>query len=541
MSPLSIALAFLFFGLSGVRASELSSLLKKPVSPASIALLAPFSQDPAVIERWTRALGSDDPRVRGVAARAIDACGMTAAIPEVARALGVEKDLDATREEIRALLLLGDGKDDDLVLSAAARFDGALDGDVLRAFARARGSAAIPLYYLRFRKLLLTREDLTAFLRIASRGGAESLAGGAAMAFGRRDIEIFRAILGVSGSDRALAASALLRSALSSPEPGFRSEAAWFLAERWAGAPPSAEDRKAALEALRLGEAGDLHPSAVPADRIGPELLRRVLGEKPTPVDPVLFATAGAGTGHLGASFPRGPLARFLAESERGAIPASAASGEAAAPEPDPTYWAVSDLPPGLGEDLLRVAPCGGASAAGYGFAEVAFRPDGRPAHVTLRSGPEQSTCDLILKTVFLLSLAPADQPTTPDKLIYLQTMLQPAVLACTDETARDPVVTRGIASMASLITPPKIASKVEPIYPNLSGRDRFAGVVTLAGVVSPSGCIHGAHVVRSSGAIAIDVATMLAFLQWRYTPATLNRQAIPYPVGITYTYKLYD
>jgi TonB family protein len=187
------------------------------------------------------------------------------------------------------------------------------------------------------------------------------------------------------------------------------------------------------------------------------------------------------------------------------------------------------------------VNPCGGAASGFYGIAEVAFRQDGRPRRVTVLSGPQQTTCDQILKSAFLLSLAPPDQPTSPDKPIHLQTILQPDVLGCADEIGRDPVVTRGIAELSSLVSPPELLSKVAPIYPNLSGRDRVSGVAILAGTISTSGCVQAIHLVQSSGVLSIDIASMLAFVQWKYSPARLNRQAIAFPTVVRFTYKLYD
>ena len=84
-----------------------------------------------------------------------------------------------------------------------------IDGDVLRAFARARGLGALPLYFSRLRNLLLTEDDHRAFFRIASRGGQQTLTGAAAMALGRGDAPTWRLILALSARDSSLAASPL--------------------------------------------------------------------------------------------------------------------------------------------------------------------------------------------------------------------------------------------------------------------------------------------------------------------------------------------
>lgn len=542
-SILRLLLAALSLSAATMRADELKTLLAKPVSPASIALLAPYSADPSVRERWKAALSNPNPEIRGVAARAANVCGVNALIPEIEAALAGEKDAGAAREEIRAALSMGDSKADDAVIAAAARFDGALDGDLVRSFARARGMAALPLYFAKLRNLLLARPDHLAFLRIASRGGKQSLTGAGAMALGRGDAPVWGLILEVSSGDAAFAASPTLQSALASPDSGIRWESAWFLAQRFATASPSAEQARVAAASLREGEAADHHPGSDATLEFGRELLYRTAGEKPTPS--VIWAAALAtrtGGGHLDGEFEHGPLVRYLTEEEKASLAKRAPETDSRIDyEKDSDYWSVSNLPKGLAADLLSVAPCGGASGGRYAIAEVAFREDGRPFRVTILAGPSQSTCEQIVKSAFLLSLAPPDQPTDPDRRLHLQTILRADVLSCADEMTRDPTVVRTIDQLRSLITPPRLVSKTDPVYPNLSGRDRVSGAAVFAATVSETGCLTGIHLVQSSGVGSIDIASMLAFLQWRYSPAQLHRQSIAFPVAVTFSYKMYD
>lgn len=532
----------LFLVASAASADELKALLAKPVSPASIALLAPYSADPLVRERWKAALSNPNPEVRGVAARAVNVCGVNALLPEIEAALGAEKDIGAAREEIRAALSIGDSTADDTVLAAASRFDGALDGDLVRSFARARGMAALPLYFAKLRNLLLTRPDHLAFLRIASRGGKQSLTGAAAMALGRGDAPLWKLILEVSAGDAALAASPTLQAALASPESAVRWESAWFLAERFAIAPPSADQARAAVASLREGEAADHHPGSDAALEFGRELLYRTAGEKAAPNVIWAAVLATRTEGHLDGRFEHGPLLRFLTEEERASLARRPPETDSRIDfEKDSDYWSLSNLPKGLGADLLSVAPCGGASGGRYAIAEVAFREDGRPLRVTIVAGPSQSTCEQIVKSAFLLSLAPPDQPTDPERRLHLQTILRADVLSCADETTRDPTVVRTIDQLRSLITPPRLVSKTDPVYPNLSGRDRVSGAAIFAGTVSETGCLTDIHLVQTSGVGSIDIASMLAFLQWKYSPAQLHRQSIAFPVAVTFSYKMYD
>ena len=537
-----LLLAAVLFSAATVRADELKTLLGKPVSPASIALLAPYSADPSVRDRWKAALSNPSPEVRGVAARAAHVCGVAVLLPEIEAALAREKDAGAAREEIRAALSIGDSKIDDTVIAAAARFEGALDGDLVRAFARARGTAALPLYFAKLRNLLLTRPDHLAFLRIASRGGKQSLIGAAAMALGRGDAPLWKLILEASAGDAALAGSPTLQAALASPDSAIRWESAWFLAERFAVSPPAGEAARAAAASLREGEAADAHPGSDAALEFGRELLYRAAGEKPTRNVLWTAVLATRSEGHLDGEFEHGPLVRYLNDEEKASLAKRPPETDSRVDfEKDSDYWSLSHLPKGLGADLLSVSPCGGASGGRYAIAEIAFREDGRPFRVSIVAAPNQSTCDQVVKSAFLLSLAPPDQPTDPDRSFHVQTILREDVLACADEPTRDPVVVRSIDQLRSLITPPEIVSKTDPVYPNLSGRDRVSGAAIFAATVAETGCLTGIHLVRSSGVGSIDIASMLAFLQWKYAPARLHRQPIAFPVAVTFSYKMYD
>ena len=92
------------------------------------------------------------------------------------------------------------------------------------------------------------------------------------------------------------------------------------------------------------------------------------------------------------------------------------------------------------------------------------------------------------------------------------------------------------VTATVEVSTSAKLVSKTDPIYPNLSGRDRVTGVAILKGTITPAGCVQQIHTIQSSGVLSIDIASMLGFLQWRYEPAKLNREAIATPLTVTFT-----
>jgi TonB family protein len=537
-----------------VRGDELAKLLKKPMSPASVALLAPYSREPAVAFRWRETLSDANPDVRAVAARAIDTCGQTLLLPDVENALAIETDREAAREEMRTLCLLGDARQRDLAIGAAERIGCALDADLVRSLARALGPEALVLYFQRLRALCLSDTDRYAFFLLASRGKAGTLAAAASMALGRRDDVAWRAVLDAAKDDPVLTTSPVLRTALASSDSTLRGEAAWYLASRYCAEPPGAPAD--ILEALKSGEAADSQTKLDPELAFGTELLQRVLGKPAAEDKEWILCLKTNERCHLDSDIERSPLYKFLTEGEREAIeernrknlpfelnsakksegPAVAVVGERS------RLWAVDSLPRGLGEDLLRVASCGGVYRGAVGLADIAFGADGRPREVTLLHGTLGTGCEEILKAVFLLSLAPANQPTSPAEPLTLETVLLPEVLGCTTEQASSSTQMRSASSVYRVrgrIEKPKVSNRVEPVYPESARLKRVQGVTVLEAVISPEGCVKGLRVLETPAPILAESA-VAAVSRWKYRPAMLDGRPVPVCLTVTVNFRLY-
>ncbi len=534
-------------------ADGLSSLLRKPVSPASIALLAPYSKDPQVVARWRAALADSNPDVRGVAARAVTTCGVSALIPDVESALAKETAVTAAREEIRAIILVGPGNKDSFVLEAASRFGGAIDADLVLALARARGLAALPMYFDKLDKLHLLDGDRAAFFRIATRG-QDSLLGAASMALGRNDLTSWRAILSDARHDPALASSPVVRTALGSEAPALRSETAWYLAREYCDQPPP--DGSQLLAILKNAETSTHDASADPEVAFGQELLRRVLGQPAVENKDWIACLRTNEHCHLDSDLDLSPLRRYLTEGERSAIDErnvknappelqssllehmKEPSKPHASTEPafltQPKMWMAQDLPHGLGIDLRKVASCDVA-----GLAKVGYRPDGRPATITMLVGdPIKVACFDAFKSLYLLSLAPANEPTTIDDPLTIETSLQSGFFSC-DEESR-PITSRGeTVRIRGGIKPPTISGRVEPDYPIGARQAHLEGITIIEAVISRVGCVKDLHIIKSS-ALALDAAAMNAISQWTYRPAELNGNPVAVYLTVTVNFRLH-
>jgi len=87
-----------------------------------------------------------------------------------------------------------------------------------------------------------------------------------------------------------------------------------------------------------------------------------------------------------------------------------------------------------------------------------------------------------------------------------------------------------------SIKQPTRIKS-VDPVYPDDAMKARVQGVVILECVISPSGDVESARVLRSVP--MLDQAALDAVKQWQYTPTLLNGVAVPVIMTVTVNFAL--
>src|SRR5258706_571109 len=103
---------------------------------ASIALLVNDANAEAVSARVGPALASRDNVTRAAAARVALVRGLTSVLPQIRDALTAESDPDAAREEVRALVILGDTTDIDRARAATRKLPAAIDDVINDALSR---------------------------------------------------------------------------------------------------------------------------------------------------------------------------------------------------------------------------------------------------------------------------------------------------------------------------------------------------------------------------------------------------------------------
>jgi protein TonB len=533
-------------GAAVLRADDLEKLLKRPLSPGSVALLVPYAGAPAGAQRIADALESPEPALRGAAARVANVAAAAGLVDGVAGALGTETDPRAALEEMRMLVSIQGAAGDAAVLEAARRFAPALDGLLLEVYARARGMAAVPLYFGAFHGLTPSASSLRAFFRIATRGQADSLAAAAALALGRHDAAAWQAILAVASKLGTPLTSHVVEAALGSGQIVFRGEAAWYLAKSYSGAKPT--DSEEILAALGDGPTSE-DLAADPEMRFGAEILRRVLGRTPVEDAGWISCLESSTTCHLDTDFAESPLLAYLTEREREAVirrneanrppELKASAGNRTAPtssESATLIRLVGGIPDGVARSLLELEGCASGPAVRYfSVANVEFRADGIPRHVAIGVEPTGDACHRTASALFLMSLAP-ESVTDPsaEAAPYVATF-NPRSFAC---ASPGPAAGTDVVRVRGKVVAPKLVQRVEPVYPAAARKAGEKGVSVYEAIISRGGCIEDLRLISSSKP-RLDLNGMEAISQWVYRPATVDGEPVRVYLQVTVTYRL--
>lgn len=86
-------------------------------------------------------------------------------------------------------------------------------------------------------------------------------------------------------------------------------------------------------------------------------------------------------------------------------------------------------------------------------------------------------------------------------------------------------------------IRPPQKIVDVPPTYPPIALASRVEGFVILEAVIAEDGSVRDVRVLRSNP--LLDVASMEAVRQWRFTPTLLNGEPVPIVMTVTVAFRL--
>lgn len=85
---------------------------------------------------------------------------------------------------------------------------------------------------------------------------------------------------------------------------------------------------------------------------------------------------------------------------------------------------------------------------------------------------------------------------------------------------------------------PPRVLSRVNPVYPAEAMRERIQGVVMLQAMIEPDGSVGDVRVVRSLDP-RLDAAAVDAVKQWRYEPATVDGKPVRIVATVSMSFNL--
>ena len=86
-------------------------------------------------------------------------------------------------------------------------------------------------------------------------------------------------------------------------------------------------------------------------------------------------------------------------------------------------------------------------------------------------------------------------------------------------------------------IREPRRITYVPPVYPTIAQTARVEGDVIVEAVIDETGVVRNVRVLRSIP--LLDRAAVEAVSRWRYSPTTLNNQAVPVIMTVTVSFRL--
>jgi TonB family protein len=474
----------------------------------AIALLAGVS-DHTSDGTLREALRDPDPSVRIVAARVIAVVPHGELLKDIIGALAREKDSAAAAELGRSVLYLSGSGGLDMVNGQAARFGPALAPVIAEWTARMQPE--------RFPAALPGIVSLTGGDRVGLAGIVRMAA---AMHPVHRDA-IFRRWMDVAPErawsdlmERAFTppfdlsgSASLFRDALASTRPAIRQETVWFLLHELAST------RMVPSEVLEAALPVDL-PGQTDWERLGRELVSR-RGRKAAVEDrsDLLKTEAVRHRGEASAvrSLPE------LTAAERAVLTAlyGPAGNHHIAWTGPATARTLSAIVPGLIAATLSSAGCNITTSTKAGLASITFHRDGRPQRLAIDSGSLGPACLKAFTALARMAVADSEHPIT-DAPQTLMLPMAPAFVACSDA----PREARSNLEPVDITAPRKLRD-VKPGYPDEAQRQRIQGVVILSAVVTSTGCVSEARVVRSIP--FLDVPAVLAVSQWVFEPARIG------------------
>jgi TonB family protein len=491
------------------------------------------------------ALGSGQPSLRVVAARAIGAMALHDPLLDAALrdALARETNAGVAAEIVRALLSL-ETPDDAQVARAYLDRAGPLAVRVMAAASATTSSrelvTQLPVYAARLGDRALSWLG-PVLVNAAGRDptARQDLLSGALSIASDETWPGFVTNLSM-GPDAADVA--VLIAALQSPRPAIREATVWRIVELMASGAPVAP-------ALATAAAPDPASPSVTWERFGRELIDRTVNRSPAIDRADLIAQRADRDlpirvdGSILTKNERTTLERRLGDRAKQVIALRTMN---AAVEQYPTRPEAQKIPalrtatslwPGFLGDLLSASGCK-PRGSNAGAMLLIYNRSGRVDKAEIDGRQLSGGCVVALNVIAHLTVRDDTGRALPANRETILLWPLADVVACADdfdpanETPPSPPIGNGD------IQAPRKVKDVKPVYPADAQSARAQGLVLVEAVVGKSGCVRNASIARSVYP-SLDVAALRAVQQWRFEPALLNGKPLEVLLTVTVNFSL--
>lgn len=493
-------------------------------TPAAIALLVNEPNADAIVARVGPALAARDAVSRAAAARVALVRGLTGVLPQIRDALTAESDTSAAREEVRALIILGEPADIDRARASTRKLPPAIDEVIARAAARRPDAFEIYATTLRANGFI---PDAGFFTQALWRRPASAVAAGSRL-LGMHDAAGWRALLTTLSDAHLAMQSGVLGASLNASLEEIRTESVWYLVRNYLPDPLMIEEHVRSALGAPTEEAST-------REAFGRELLRRMLGAERKDdsrwLEWLQTAEADPLLGTDESLFQYFTEKEFLARKNHCGV----ASYDCRIPEhrptrtipstnvAEPSFFLPDVLPPGVAGAVIAETRCNGWWLA---LAGATSDTAGRVQNVDVKRIQMDSACEKAVTTLMRLSLATPgsiDVPLTTGNILLVHGRKQPP---CLDEAPLEAPMSSTARQVGGEVTAPVVKHRQEPEFP-ASARRAMGGssnvIIILRCVISHNGCVRAVQLIKQSPFPELNGAALMAISQWTFEPGRLR------------------
>ncbi len=506
---------------------------------ASIALLVNDANAEAVSARVGPALASKDNVTRAAAARVALVRGLTSVLTQIREALTAESDPDAAREEVRALVILGDASDIDRARSATRKLPAAIDDVISSAVSRRPDAFEIYATALRAQGFVPTASFFTQALW---RRPATAVAAGSRL-LGMHDSAGWSALLTSLRESQLAMQPGVMGASLNMPVEEIRVASVWYLIRSYLPDPSMIDENvRSALSAPR--------EEASMREAFGRELLRRMLGaerkDDPRWLDWLQSAEADPLLGNDESLFQYFTEKEFLVRKNH----CGTVSYDCRMPEHRPTrtipstavaepaYFLPGVLPPGVAGAVVAETRCNGPWLA---TADATSDISGRVQAIELKRIEIDSACEKAVTTLMRLSLATPSSiqaPLATGNILLVHGRKQPP---CLDEAPLSASTASTIHQIGGKVTAPRVKHRQEPQFPESARRAMGPAtnvIVILRCIISHDGCVRAVQLIKQSPFPELNAAALFAIGQWAFEPGRLAGEPVDVEFNLTVNFR---